>query len=377
MARLTRVVRRALGSVGRVPVPLTAESIRRAPKVLLHDHLDGGLRPQTVLELADAHGYRDLPASEPDSLGRWFRESADSGSLVRYLETFAHTVGVMQHPDAVQRVARECALDLAADGVVYAEVRMAPELLTAGGTPIEEAVEAILDGFRAGSAEAASAGTPITVGSLLCAMRQNDRWEEVAGLVVRYRDAGVVGFDLAGPEAGFPPDRIPGAIALLDREHAHRTIHAGEAFSIESIRSALDGARAERLGHGVRIIDDVADDGTLGPLAQRVRDEQVPLEVAPTSNVQTGAFPSLAEHPVDRLHRLGFAVTMNTDNRLMSGVTASSEMTDVADTFGWTWDDVQTVTERAMAAAFTSDLERKRLLDEVVRPGYAALRGEA
>jgi adenosine deaminase len=359
-----------------VPVPLTAESIRRAPKVLLHDHLDGGLRPQTVLELADAHGYRDLPASDPDSLGRWFRESADSGSLVRYLETFAHTVGVMQHPDAVQRVARECALDLAADGVVYAEVRMAPELLTAGGTPIEEAVEAILDGFRAGSAEAASAGTPITVGSLLCAMRQNDRWEEVAGLVVRYRDAGVVGFDLAGPEAGFPADRIPGAIALLDREHAHRTIHAGEAFSIESIRSALDGARAERLGHGVRIIDDVADDGTLGPLAQRIRDEQVPLEVAPTSNVQTGAFPSLADHPVDRLHRLGFTVTMNTDNRLMSGVTASSELTDVADTFGWTWDDVQTVTERAMAAAFTSDIERKRLLDEVVRPGYAALRGE-
>jgi adenosine deaminase len=295
---------------------------------------------------------------------------------VRYLETFAHTVGVMQRPEAVQRVARECALDLAADGVVYAEVRMAPELLTAGGTPIEEAVEAILDGFRAGSAEAAAAGTPITVGSLLCAMRQNDRWEEVAGLVVRYGDAGVVGFDLAGPEDGFPPDRIPEAIALLDRERAHRTIHAGEAFNIASIKSALDGAHAERLGHGVRIVDDVAEDGSLGPLAQRVRDEQVPLEVAPTSNVQTGAFPSLAEHPVDRLHRLGFAVTMNTDNRLMSGVSASSEFTDVARTFGWTWDDVQTVTERALAAAFTTDVERKRLRDEVVRPGFAALQRE-
>jgi adenosine deaminase len=359
-----------------VPAPLNAETLARAPKVLLHDHLDGGLRPLTVLELADAHGYRDLPAEDPESLGRWFKQAADSGSLVRYLETFAHTVGVMQRPDAIQRVARECALDLAADGVVYAEVRMAPELLTAGGTPIEEAVEAILDGFRAGSAEAASAGTPIIVGSLLCAMRQNDRWEEVAGLVVRYRDAGVVGFDLAGPEAGFPADRIPEAIALLDRERAHRTIHAGEAFSIESIRSALDGAHAERLGHGVRIIDDVAADGTLGALAQRIHEEQVTLEVAPTSNVQTGAFPSLADHPVDRLHRLGFAVTMNTDNRLMSGVSASSELTDVAATFGWTWDDVQTVTERALAAGFAADGERKQVLDELVRPGYAALRGE-
>jgi len=358
-----------------VPAPLSAENLVRAPKVLLHDHLDGGLRPQTVLELADEHGYTGLPETDPKRLGTWFRQAADSGSLVRYLETFAHTVGVMQRPEAVARVARECALDLAADGVVYAEVRMAPELLTAGGTPIEEAVEAILDGFRAGSAEAAAAGTPIVMGSLLCAMRQNDRWEEVAGLVVRYRDAGVVGFDLAGPEDGFPPDRIPEAIAFLDRERAHRTIHAGEAFNIASIKSALDGARAERLGHGVRIVDDVADDGTLGPLARRVRDEQVPLEVAPTSNVQTGAFTSLAEHPVDRLHRLGFAVTMNTDNRLMSGVSASSEFVDVARTFDWTWDDVQAVTEQGLAAAFTSDVERKRLLDEVVRPGFAQLRG--
>ena len=206
-------------------------------------------------------------------------------------------------------------------------------------------------------------------------MRQNDRWEEVAGLVVRYRDAGVVGFDLAGPEIGFPPDRVPAAIALLDRERAHRTIHAGEAAGVDSIRAALDGARAERLGHGVRIADEVAEDGTLGPVAQRVRDEQVPLEVAPSSNVQTGAYPSLAEHPVDRLHRLGFAVTLNTDNRLMSGVSVSSEITDVATTFDWSWDDVQTVTERALAAAFTSDAEKARLLADVVRPGYAALRG--
>ena len=349
------------------------EELRRAPKVLLHDHLDGGLRPQTVLELADEAGYRNLPAGDAAELGTWFVEAADSGSLVRYLETFTHTVGVMQRPEAVRRVARECALDLAADGVVYAEVRMAPELLTAEGTPIEEAVEAILDGFAAGSAEAAAAGTPIRVGALLCAMRQADRWEEVAGLVVRYRDAGVAGFDLAGPEIGFPPDRLPAALALLDRAGAHRTIHAGEAAGVESIRAALDGARAERLGHGVRIADEVAADGTLGPLARRVRDEQVPLEIAPSSNVQTGAFPSLAEHPVDRLHRAGFAVTLNTDNRLMSGVSVTSEFGDVVDAFGWGWDDVQRVTERALAAAFLDEAERARLMTDVVRPGYAAL----
>jgi adenosine deaminase len=358
-----------------VSSPLDAETIARAPKVLLHDHLDGGLRPQTVLELADEAGYRELPAEDAESLATWFRQAADSGSLVRYLETFAHTVGVMQRPEAIHRVARECALDLAADGVVYAEVRFAPELSTAQGLAIEDVVEAMVDGFEVGAREAARAGTPIRVGALLCAMRQADHWDEVAGLVVRYRDTGVVGFDLAGPEIGFRPDRIPSAIGMLDGARAHRTIHAGEADGIESIRAALDGAHAQRLGHGVRIADEVAPDGTLGPLAQRVLDEQITLEIAPSSNVQTGAYPSLAEHPIDRLHRLGFAVTVNTDNRLMSGVSASSELTDVATTFGWSWDDLRTVTERALAGAFIGDAERHRLLTEVVRPGYAALQG--
>ena len=353
---------------------LTAETIARAPKVLLHDHLDGGLRPQTVLELADEGGYRDLPAGDAESLGRWFRQAADSGSLVQYLETFAHTVGVMQRPEAIHRVARECALDLAADGVVYAEVRFAPELSTASGLAIEDVVEAMVDGFAHGSREATQAGTPIQVGALLCAMRQNDRWDEVAGLVVRYREAGVVGFDLAGPEIGFPPDRISSAIGMLVGAGAHRTIHAGEADGIDSIRAALDGARAERLGHGVRIADEVAADGTLGPVARRVLDAQVPLELAPSSNVQTGAYPSLAAHPVDRLHRLGFAVTVNTDNRLMGGITASSELAAVAGQFGWTWNDVQTVTERALAASFADEAQRARLLADVVRPGFAALR---
>jgi len=355
--------------------PLDAETLLRAPKVLLHDHLDGGLRPQTVLELAAEIGYRDLPADEPEALGRWFREAADSGSLVRYLETFAHTVAVMQRPEAVQRVARECALDLAADGVVYAEVRMAPELLSE--MPLDTAVEAMLDGYAQGSREAAAAGRPIVIGTLLCAMRQADRWVEVAEQVVRHRDAGVVGFDLAGPEDGFPPDRIPAAIELLDRAEAHRTIHAGEAAGTASIRAALDGAGAERLGHGVRIADEVPVDGPLGPVAQRVLDEGVPLEVAPSSNVQTGAYLSLAAHPVDRLHRAGFTVTLNTDNRLMSGVSATSELADVVSTHRWGWDDVQTVTERALRAGFADDAVRARVFTDIVRPGFAALRGQS
>ncbi len=356
-----------------MPVALTPETLVRAPKVLLHDHLDGGLRPQTVLELADAIGYTGLPADDAETLGAWFRQAADSGSLVRYLETFAHTVAVMQTPEAVHRVAREAALDLAADGVVHAEVRMAPELL--GEMPIEAAVEAMLDGYATGAREAVSLGTPIRVGALLCAMRQADRWDEVAGLVVRYADAGVVGFDLAGPEIGFPADRRPSAIALLDAAHAHRTVHAGEADGIPSIRGALDGAHAERLGHGVRIVDEVPEDGgPLGPLAQRVLDEQVALEVAASSNVQTGAYSSLARHPVGRLHRAGFAVTLNTDNRLMSGVSLTSEFTDVAAAHGWGWDDVQTVTERAVAAAFLPEEDRARLLADV-RAGYADLLG--
>jgi adenosine deaminase len=353
--------------------PLTAENVARAPKVLLHDHLDGGLRPGTVIELADEFGYRGLPTGDPESLGTWFRQAADSGSLVQYLETFAHTVGVMQQPDAIHRVARECALDLAADGVVYAEVRFAPELATAEGLAIEDVDEAMVDGFSEGGREAAEAGTPIRVGALLCAMRQNDRWDEVAGLVIRYRDSGVVGFDLAGPEIGFPPDRLPSAIGMLVGAGAHRTIHAGEADGIESIRAALDGAHAERLGHGVRIADEVPEDGALGPLAKRVLEERVTLEVAPSSNVQTGAYPSLAAHPIGRLHRLGFVVTVNTDNRLMSGVSMTSELTDVATTFGWSWDDVQAVTERALDAAFLPASDRTHLLADVVRPGFAAL----
>ena len=295
--------------------------------MLLHDHLDGGLRPQTVLELADEAGYRELPAADAESLGRWFRQAADSGSLVQYLETFAHTVGVMQRPEAIHRVARECALDLAADGVVYAEVRFAPELSTAQGLAIEDVVEAMVDGFSArqpGGHRGRHPDPGRRAAVRDAAERPVGRGRRTGGPLPgrRRRRAST----WPGRRSASRRTAIPSAIGMLVGAGAHRTIHAGEADGIESIRAALDGAHAERLGHGVRIADEVADDGTLGPVARRVLDEQVTLEIAPSSNVQTGAYPSLAAHPVDRLHRLGFAVTVNTDNRLMSGVSASSEV---------------------------------------------------
>src|SRR5919197_6622775 len=257
--------------------PLSVESIRTAPKVLLHDHLDGGLRPATVVELAEEAGYRQLPTTDPDALGGWFHEAADSGSLVRYLETFAHTVGVMQTREALVRVAAECAEDLAADGVVYAEVRFAPELHVERGLSLPAVVEAVLEGFRLGSATAAAAGHRIRVGTLLTAMRHAARSMEIAELAVRYRDEGVVGFDIAGAEAGYPPTRHLDAFEYLQRENAHFTIHAGEAFGLPSIWQAIQWCGADRLGHGVRIVDDIDPaSGALGRLAAYVRNKRIP-----------------------------------------------------------------------------------------------------
>ncbi|MEU4562073.1 adenosine deaminase [Actinoplanes sp. NPDC023936] len=365
--------------------------IVRAPKVLLHDHLDGGLRPATIVELAAAVGH-ELPARDPERLGEWFVAAADSGSLERYLETFAHTVAVMQTEEGLHRVAKECALDLAADGVVYAEVRYAPEQHLERGLTLDQVVDAVDAGFREGSAEAAAAGRPIRIGTLLTAMRHAARSQEIAELAVRYRDTGVVGFDIAGAEAGFPPTRHLDAFEYLQRENFHFTIHAGEAFGLPSIWEAIQWCGADRLGHGVRIIDDItatvagpsavtATGGTrsappvLGRLAAYVRDKRIPLELCPSSNVQTGAAPSIAEHPIKLLHDLRFRVTVNTDNRLMSGTSMSREMTLLTEAFGWGWAELQWLTINAMKSAFIPYDERLVLINEVIKPAYAKLLG--
>ncbi|MGJ6964502.1 adenosine deaminase [Streptosporangium sp. G11] len=354
----------------------TFEQIRLAPKVLLHDHLDGGLRPETIIDLARESGYDRLPATETESLRAWFRESADSGSLERYLETFDHTVGVMQAREALVRVAAECAEDLADDGVVYAEVRYAPEQHTSAGLSLEEVIEAVQEGFSAGSE-----GRGIRVGTLLTAMRHQARSMEIAELAVRYRDAGVVGFDIAGAEAGYPPTRHLDAFEYLQRENAHFTIHAGEAFGLPSIWQAIQWCGADRLGHGVRIIDDISvqSDGEpkLGRLAAYVRDKRIPLEMCPTSNLQTGAAASIAEHPIGLLRRLNFRVTVNTDNRLMSGTSISEEFAKLSEAFGYGWDDMLWFTVNAMKSAFLPFDERLSLINGVIKPGFARLKWQA
>jgi adenosine deaminase len=351
--------------------------IVRAPKVLLHDHLDGGLRPQTILDLAESAGHA-LPAGDAESLGRWFAESADSGSLVRYLETFDHTVAVMQTEAAIERVARECVADLAADGVVYAEIRYAPEQHVSAGLSLDQVVSAVRAGFDAGMAEA---GGAIVVRQLLTAMRHQARSREIAELAVKWRDAGVVGFDIAGAEAGFPPTRHLDAFEYLQRQNFHFTIHAGEAFGLPSIWEAIQWCGADRLGHGVRIIDDITldEDGRphLGRLAAYVRDKRIPLELAPAANVQTGAASSISEHPIGLLTDLRFRVTVNTDNRLMSQTSMSAEMAALVDAFGYGIHDLRWFTINAMKSAFLPFDERLTIIDDVIKPGYAAMAGSA
>ncbi|MGH8988415.1 MAG: adenosine deaminase [Acidimicrobiales bacterium] len=354
----------------------TLDEIRRVPKVLLHDHLDGGLRPETVVDLAWETGYSGLPTTDVDGLAAWFHAGAARGDLRLYLEGFAHTVAVMQTRDALVRVAAECAEDLAADGVVYAEVRFAPELHTARGLTETEVVEAVLEGFRRGSE-----GRGIRVYALLTAIRTAARSLEVAELAVRYRDDGVVGFDIAGAEKGSPPTEHLSAFQLVGRENFHITIHAGEGFGLPSIWEALQICGADRLGHGVRILDDIErrPDGSvaLGRLASYVRDRRVPLELCPTSNVQTGAVATLSDHPIGLLRSLYFRVSVNTDNRLMSGVTVSSELHDVAQAFGYDLRDIEWLTLNAMKSAFAHFDERLKLINAVIKPGFAAARAAA
>jgi adenosine deaminase len=345
------------------------------PKVLLHDHLDGGLRPSTVIELANEYGYTSLPSYEASSLASWFNRGAKRNDLVLYLETFAHTVGVMQHRDAIERVSYECAVDLAADGVVYAEVRMAPELCTEAGLTLDEVVQAMLDGFRRGAA-----GTDLTIYLILSAMRTAARSLEIAKLAVRFRDAGVVGFDIAGAEAGYPPTRHLDAFQYVQRENFHTTIHAGEAFGLPSIWEAVQFCGAERLGHGVRIVDDISGpegEEQLGRLATFVRDRRIPLELCPTSNVGTGVCASIAEHPIGLLRRLKFRVTLNTDNRLMSATSMSHEMNQLSDAFGWGIDDFEWLTINAMKSAFAPFPERLKIINGIIKPRYAMIRAGA
>lgn len=348
---------------------LSADEILALPKVALHDHLDGGLRPATILELAEEIGHT-LPASDAAALGQWFVEAADSGSLVRYLETFDHTIAVMQTDPALRRVAREAVLDLARDGVIYAELRYAPEQHLAGGLTLQEVVEAVQAGIEEGVAAAGDEGLVIRAGALLTAMRHADRGTEIAQLTLDNRGKNCVGFDIAGAEDGFPPSRHAEAFALLRDHHMAVTIHAGEAAGVESLSEAVGLGAARRIGHGVRIVEDIEGFGTdepvMGVVAQFVLDNQIPLEVAPSSNLQTGIAGAIAEHPIHGLRDLGFAVTINTDNRLMSGTSMGREFARLVDEAGWTKEELLEATLTAAWAAFLPYEERGELAEQVL-----------
>ncbi len=345
---------------------LTPDLLRRAPKVLLHDHLDGGLRPRTVLELAAEVGHV-LPAADEDALRAWFLQGGRGGDLGRYLQAFGHTVAVLQSVPAIERVARECVEDLDDDGVVHAEIRYAPELSTAGGLELDAVFDALAAGMAAGPAT-------IETRLLACIMRQDDRGQEVVDAALSARDRGVpvVGVDLAGPESGFPAARHATALRRAHDGGLHITLHAGEAEGPASIADALDHG-AERLGHGVRIIEDLAVDGTPGPIAERVLEAGIVLEVCPTSNVHTGVVAQLADHPVERLRRAGFRVTVSTDNRLMSGVRLSEELARTAASQTWSLHEVRAVTRTAVEAAFLDDEVARAALRMQVERGFAAL----
>ena len=346
--------------------------VARGPKVLLHDHLDGGLRPSTVIDLADISGYKELPSSNVEKLSEWFHEGANRRDLNLYLETFAHTVGVMQDEYSCHRVAKECAEDLAEDGCVYAEIRFAPSLFTTQKLSIHEVIEAVLSGFSEGSS-----GTNLTLRTIITAMRTSNDSKTIAEAAVDFRDKGVVGFDIAGREAGYPPTDHLEAFQLLQRENFHFTIHAGEAFGLPSIWEAVQYCGAERLGHGVRIIDDIELDSSgnfiLGSLASFIRDRRIPLELCPTSNIHTGAVQSLEEHPIGLLKELGFRVTVNTDNRLMSNVSMTSELLSLNKAFGWDLDDFSWLTVNAMKSAFLPFDERINLIENIIKPGWRNL----
>lgn len=348
--------------------PIDQAALSEAPKVLLHDHLDGGLRPSTVIELAKANGHQ-LPTYDADELAQWMIRGANRRDLPLYLETFEHTVAVMQTKDELYRVAAECAEDIAADNVVYAEVRYAPEQHCESGLSLDEVVEAVQEGFKDGCN-----GTNLRIGTLLTAMRHAARSSEIAELAIRHRDNGIVGFDIAGAEAGNPPTRHIAAFQLVQRANFHFTIHAGEAFGLPSIWEAIQYCGAERLGHGVRIVDDITfdEDGNaeLGTLAAFVRDRRIPLELCPTSNVNTGAAPSIEEHPIGLLTDLSFRVTMNTDNRLISDTTMSQEFAKCIEAFGWGWPTVRWMTVNAMKSAFIPFDERLELIERSIKPWY-------
>ncbi len=348
-------------------------AIQEMPKVQLHDHLDGGVRPDTVIELAKEQKYNKLPTQDPGELGEWFHRGANRGSLPLYLEGFAHTCGVMQTADALERVAYEMMEDMKKDGVVYAETRFAPVFHTDKGLHWEDVVNAVLRGLERGKKDFG-----VGYGLIISAMRNMKLSEEMAQLAVDFRERGVVGFDLAGEEGGYPPKKHVEAFHYIQRQNFNITIHAGEGFGKESIWQAIQWCGAHRIGHATRLIEDIVmADGKvvkLGTLAQYVLDKRIPLEICLSSNVHTGAAKSIEEHPFRIYYNEKFRVTLNTDNRLMSATTLSKEFNIAERVFHLSFGEMEKLTINAMKSAFIPYGDRIRIIYEVIKPRFKSIR---
>ena len=358
-----------------MPLLIDEAEIKKSPKVLLHDHLDGGVRSETLIELAQECGYPNLPKDNPKDLAQWYWDACNDGSLELYLETFEHTISLMQTQEQIIRVAREAVIDLALDGVVYAEIRGAPELFTRKGLTLNQVIEATNEGFAQGMKEALGKGFKIQVNNILCALRQNKVSFEIAQKVLEFKDRGVVGFDIAGPEAGFPPDDHLKAFSYLEKNGCHFTIHAGEADGVASIAQAVRICHAQRIGHGIRLIDDIeftGDEVSFGDLAQEILDRQILLEMAPTSNLQTGGAKSYETHQIGLMKKLGFNVSINTDNRLMSRTNMSNEILKIAEGYSWNLDELQDLALNAIGAAFIPK-EKQSDIAAQIREGFKVL----
>ncbi|MEO8616993.1 MAG: adenosine deaminase [Luteolibacter sp.] len=361
------------------PKPLSGKSltsainIRSLPKVLLHEHLDGGLRPSTVIDLAAELGYNGLPTTDPTDLANWFHRGAQKGNLPEYLEGFVHTTSVMQTPEALERVAFEFIEDMYNDGVVYAEIRFAPMFHTGRGLTQDEVVAAVVQGLERGERTYG-----VEWGLIICAMRHLQNSLEAAELAIRSREMGVVGFDLAGGEDGFPPKKHVAAFQAIERANFYITIHAGEAYGPQSIWQALQFCGAHRLGHATRLRDDIeiCPDGSLklGSLAQYILDRRVPLEMCLLSNLHTGACESLEDHPFGVFFRRGFRVCLNTDDRLMSDTTMTRETTLATELFDLNLNELEKLSLNAMKSAFAPYDKRIRLIFESIKPGFNTIR---
>lgn len=347
--------------------------VQSLPKVLLHEHLDGGLRPLTVIELAQDHQYRELPTTDPDDLAAWFHRGAQRGNLTEYLEGFHHTTAVMQTPDSLERIAYEFLEDMFHDGVVYAEVRFAPVYHTKAGLTQDEVVQAVVRGLERGRRDFG-----VAWGLILCAMRHMQCSLEAAELAIRHRGIGVVGFDLAGGEDGFPPKKHIDAFHAIQRANFHITIHAGEAYGLQSIWQALQFCGADRLGHATRLRDDteVLPDGSLklGSLARYVLDRRVPLEMCLLSNLHTGACSRLEEHPFGPFFRQGFRVCLNTDDRLMSDTSMTKETALATILFELSLADLEKLSINAMKSAFAPFEKRLEIIYQQIKPGFEKAR---